>query len=299
VCLSPDIVWLTLMQGLAHHVNQHAEKLRKHFVSHDGKLTLIVVQDDFVMGSEANRWPVVFSTFSRAIHDYIGDKHRLIVADFSTTTALSRAASEVALLDTVQSFFSFEVHTRCGIPTITLEGTIEDWRAISRRVRELRNLGLGFWVDALEPILEKFVATAGGHIDRAFWESIYKWNGPAGSGSPYVSGWIRDFFPYLTNPTVKLAREIHAMLGNDPHSAKLKEPPFIRNPWLGPAHSPRGPGRDDFPALPSRAPFIWNYLGREFPMQFVGGLVGVRQDPESLCLRPEIGWAILHSNEAP
>jgi hypothetical protein len=28
-------------------------------------------------------------------------------------------------------------------------------------------------------------------------------------------------------------------------------------------------------------------------MEFVGGLAGIRQDPDSLALRPEIGWAIL------
>lgn len=27
-------------------------------------------------------------------------------------------------------------------------------------------------------------------------------------------------------------------------------------------------------------------------MEFVGGLMGIRQDPDTLCLRPEIGWAV-------
>ena len=32
VCLSPDIIWLTLMQGVANHVNANAGQLRRHFV---------------------------------------------------------------------------------------------------------------------------------------------------------------------------------------------------------------------------------------------------------------------------
>src|SRR5262245_64402850 len=38
VCLSPDIIWLTILQGLAQHVNAQAEDLRRHFVQHEGKV---------------------------------------------------------------------------------------------------------------------------------------------------------------------------------------------------------------------------------------------------------------------
>src|SRR5262245_48374476 len=37
ICLSPDIIWLTLTQGLAHHINANAEQLRPYFVQHHGK----------------------------------------------------------------------------------------------------------------------------------------------------------------------------------------------------------------------------------------------------------------------
>jgi hypothetical protein len=43
----------------------------------------------------------------------------------------------------------------------------------------------------------------------------------------------------------------------------------------------------------AKAPFVWNYFGTDHEMQFVGGLIGITQDPATLCLRPEIGWAIL------
>eukprot|EP00463_Aulacantha_scolymantha_P001046 TRINITY_DN1729_c0_g1_i1.p2 TRINITY_DN1729_c0_g1~~TRINITY_DN1729_c0_g1_i1.p2 ORF type:complete len:83 (-),score=13.11 TRINITY_DN1729_c0_g1_i1:525-773(-) len=35
--LSPDIIWQTIAQGLANHVDQNAEELRSKFVSHEGK----------------------------------------------------------------------------------------------------------------------------------------------------------------------------------------------------------------------------------------------------------------------
>ncbi len=282
VCLSPDVVWLTLTQGLANHVNANAEELRRHFVRHEGRLTVVVRRDDFVKGSPENPWPEVFGEFSAAIRDHVGDAHALIVADFSTTGPVERAASEVVLLDAMQSYFEYEVHTACGIPAVTLEGTAEDWRAVARRAEAFAQYGLDWWVRELRPVLGQFVAASAGRVDRAFWESVYKYRGPRGSGSPFVTGWVNALFPYLANPAAKYAR----------YTGKADAPPYRRNPHVGGAAGRHGPSRDDFPSLPAKAPFLWQYLGTPFDMEFIGGLVGVRQDAETLCLRPEVGWAV-------
>lgn len=175
VALSPDMIWLTICQGVAHHVNAHAETLRHRLVRHEGKITLDVRRDDFVKGSPENAWPEVFAEFSAGIRAHVGDTHGLIVADFSTTGPVERAASEVVLLDTMQAFFSYELNTKCGIPSVTLEGTAEDWRRIAGRVREFSRFDLAWWVEPLQPVLDQFVAASEGKVDRRFWDSIYKW----------------------------------------------------------------------------------------------------------------------------
>jgi hypothetical protein len=271
ISISPDIVWLTLTQGLAHHVNANAEQLRQKFVRHEGNVKIEVRRDDFVKGSPENPWPEVFTEFSSAVRGHIGDAHGVIVADFSTTGPVERAASEVVLLDAMQAFFDYEFHTMCGIPSVTLEGTAADWRTLAARVEAFAQFGLEWWVEPLRPILQQFVAAAEGSVDRAFWESVYKWQGPDGSGSPWVTGWVVKLFPYL--------QEDWGL-------------PLSPNPWLGAGKWPGGPGRDVFPGLPARAPFRWHYFDQTFDMEFVGGLVGVRQDKATLCLRPEIGWAV-------
>ena len=284
ISLSPDIIWLTLTQGLAHHVNANAEQLRHHFVRHEGKLKITVRRDDFVKGSPENPWPEVFTEFSTAIREHIGDAHDLIVAAFSTTGPVERAASEVVLLDAMQAYFTYEVYSYCGIPSITLEGTAVDWQSIANRAQEFKRFGLGWWVDALRPILDQFVAAANGMIDRTFWDSIYKWEGSNGSGeSPYVSGWALKLFPYLSP------------MKDDFSGERQPAPSFTRNPWM--TRSPsrgNGPAPSRFPRLPARAPFLWKYdpHGKDYEMEFIGGLMGVRQDPQMLTLRPEIGWAV-------
>jgi Domain of unknown function (DUF4419) len=290
VALSPDIIWLTLCQGFAHHINSNAETLRHRLVSHEGKLTLVVRRDGFVKGSPENPWQGVFAEFSEAIRGHIGDAHGLVVADFSTTGPVERAASEVVLLDAMQAYFSYEVHTICGIPSITLEGTAEDWRKIAGRVREFSRFDLAWWVEPLQPVLEQFVAAAEGKVNRKFWDSIYKWQGPRGSGSPYVSGWVLKLFPYLDNPEAKFARL---------HGEATSAAPLIPNPWIATPPANHGPGRDDFPCLPAKAPFLWNYLGTAYEMEFIGGLIGIQQDPQTLCLRPEVGWAIRDARGCP
>jgi hypothetical protein len=274
VVLSPDIIWLTLTQGFAQHINANAERLRRMLVPHDGKLQITVRRDDFIKGSPENPWPEVFDQFSAAIKEHLGATHGLIVSDFSTTGPVERAASEITLMDSMQAFFRYEVATLCGIPSVTLEGTVQDWRRIAECVQEFRRFDLDWWVPFLEPVLDQFVAAASGEVDRDFWDSIYKWHGPKGSGSPYVTGWIKDFFPYLCH-------------GSSPRDSN---PDLKRNESLGApdAHF----GRNVFASLPAKAPFVWNSLATQYEMEFIGGLCGIRQEPQTLRLRPEIGWAV-------
>jgi hypothetical protein len=49
----------------------------------------------------------------------------------------------------------------------------------------------------------------------------------------------------------------------------------------------------------ARVPFEWRYHGDTYAMEFLGGFVGVRQERETLRLRPEIGWAVRERHSRP
>src|SRR5215472_9132937 len=87
---------------------------------------LSVERPDFFLGRE-NPWPEVFAEFSQQIAAYVGKLRDLVVADFSTTGPIARAASEVVLMDAFQPYFQYEWSIGCGIPSITLLGTPDDW----------------------------------------------------------------------------------------------------------------------------------------------------------------------------
>jgi hypothetical protein len=287
LCLSPDMIWLMIVQGVANHINANAEELRPRFVNHQGQINLEVRRDDFVKGSPENPWSEVFDEFSVQIRDHVGPKIDLFLPAFSTTRPVERAAAEVVLLDAMQSYFEYQAYTGCGIPSITLEGAHEDWQALAMRAHGFRDSGLGSWLDVLAPILDQFAKAAQGDVDQAFWRSLYKLNSQ--SGGPVITGWITAFFPYLKDYRTRQATVRSRILSEDQRD-DLEE-------MLYPAGKPEtgwatGPTIEYLPSSLSKAPFRWQYLDKTFAMEFLGGFVGVTQDEETLALRPEIGWAV-------
>ena len=270
--ITPDAIWMCIVQGFAKHINENAEKLRHLFVEHESKKKIVVRRDDFVKGSPANPWPEVFDEFSQQIRGHIGEKtHNLLTPDFSTTGPVERAAAQVVLMDCFKEYFAYELHTRCGIPEVTLEGTVDDWKRLRERALRLTEYDLEWWTKPLEPVLDQFVAAASGKIDQKFWSSIYKHTG--GSGGPYILGWIVTLFPYIDDR---------------------------RNPYLSSWNKHRhfgGMKTNNFTAGIVSTPFKWEYFDNVFPMYFYAGFMAISQDPRSLALRPEIGWAVADEKE--
>ena len=128
--LTPDAVWLCLAQSLAIHIELNAEALRPRLVRHAGKLRLQIERDEFVAGNSNNDWPGVVNEIADRIGDHLGGRARAFVADFSTSSALDRTASQIALMGAMRHYFNYELLTKCGIPEITLAGTPEDWASI-------------------------------------------------------------------------------------------------------------------------------------------------------------------------
>jgi len=286
--LSPDMIWLLVAQGFANHVNANSEDLRSQFVQHSGKVSLKVRRDDFIKGSPENPWPEVFAEFSSHIRNHLGaSTHDLLMPCFSTTGVVERAAAEVVLLDAMQSFFSYDFCSACGIPQIILEGLTADWELLAERTRGIGEFGLGWWTEVLEPILDQFTAASRGQVNVPFWESLYREGNE--SGGPYTNGWITAFFPYLKDFRTGCASRKNPWLAKG--GTALQE--LLYSPEnsfrVGSGHAPR---LTDFPSGIARAPFSWQYHDRSFQMEFLGGFLGVQQDAETLRLRPEIGWAI-------
>ena len=49
----------------------------------------------------------------------------------------------------------------------------------------------------------------------------------------------------------------------------------------------------DFPFGFAVAPVVWEYFGVDFDMEFIAGIVGVKQDTKTCALEPVVGWVII------
>jgi len=129
--LSPDMFWLLIVQGFAIHVNQDPEKYRKLLVKHQGKATIQIRRDDFIKGSPDNAWDEAVPEITDKIKAYTKDDiNALIVQKFSTTSSNDTLAYQITLMDALNNYFTYEVHTLCGIPEIRLNGTPDDWQKL-------------------------------------------------------------------------------------------------------------------------------------------------------------------------
>lgn len=273
--ISPDMIWLLICQGFSKHIDYNAEVLRDKFVDFEGKKTLTIPTESLSMafhkGSSNSPWKLAFPAFSDSIEKYVGTElHDLFIQSFTTTTYMEKAAFEVTLMDGMDSYFEYVMTTACGIPSITLEGTSEDWLKIKSDLQKFKGYEIDNWILALEPIINEFVLASNNNINNEFWENIYKRHG--GSGGPYITGWIIKFFPYLKTK-----------------GEKPKMNPYIDKEPVG---SFDGLKTYSFYNGLSKAEFVWYYHGGKFEMEFLAGFIGIRQDKNSMTLRPEIGWVV-------
>ena len=281
--LTPDAVWLTIAQGVAQHVRLNAEALRHRLVRHTGRKKLVL--DLATLPENADQWDAAVESIGKLLAAEIDDAD-LFDCDFSTSTPVDRTAGRVVLLDVYSPYFSVWLMGVCGIPSVTLTGTVDDWRRIRDRVGVIgERFGLETWCRSLAPIADEFVRAAAGEPDVAFWKRIYN---PADAyGGEVITGWATRFYPYLEGDGGQ-------DLPNPMLDLPLDEP---RDLTVDPADHMgySGPGitSDTVPATLSRVRVhLVDQNRRENSIVALhGGVVGVAQDPDG-ALRPVTGWHV-------
>lgn len=273
VTLSPDMIWLLISQGFARYVNAHAEALRSQLVDHEGQVSLVVESDVDVL-SEKVDWPKLISGFTSQIERYTqGDIGKTITANFSTTGLTERVASQITLMDAMKSYFEYVVvYIACGIPSITLQGTPDDWRKVMDKTRRLSAYGLEEWTKSLDNVLRQILATAEGRPNPLFWKSMVKQyrpdemqGGACDMRKPTeLDGWLLKLFPDENGKT--LDKVAHT---------KEMESEMVRTPFKYQMIDPET-----------------GMLLNEWPMELWAGFIGAQEDRETNMVTPKIGWMV-------
>ena len=283
ITLRPDDIWLTILQGLAIHVNMNADTLRGSILkdaSGDGKRTLLVRGDTLKLGDAHNDWSQVFGSFASQIEEQtVNGTMDVLSMGFSTSTPTTVMAGQCTVFKVLSSYFDYHTMTSCGIPEVFLKGTPHDWELLRKKVELLRAYDLDWWMEHLEPICDEFVLLSY-HLheqeelssaSRRFWSSIYHYRSL--SGGPAVTGWVLALFPYLTSK---------------------QKPFFVRNSGLEWNRQGffEGISPGTFPPGYTAAPMRWTYYGRDIETQMNAGFFGSAQNPKTFALEPVVGWCV-------
>mmetsp|Transcript_35787 Transcript_35787/g.52456 ORF Transcript_35787/g.52456 Transcript_35787/m.52456 type:complete len:394 (+) Transcript_35787:244-1425(+) len=197
--LRPDDVWQAILTQFSFYVNAHAEELRDRFVDFDGKRKLIIEMPGTLFSADfgefANRMvdeEIIKNIKNPAIAEWL-------IPAFSTTKSEDRIVASVTIMSTLQAYFEYEAHMTCGIPEVHLEGTVEDWRLLRRKVDSLPDYDIkgkdpvmAKWRSLLVKVLDELVKSAEGNASLHFWDTVCS-EKDGGSGPSYLSGWVTVF----------------------------------------------------------------------------------------------------------
>lgn len=263
--ISPDIIWLLISQGFARHISNNAEALRKDIVNFENKKDLIIVTDHIQLGNRNSNWEALFPQFTEQISDYTGKELiDVLTADFSTTNLTTKIVSQITLMRAVKEYFNYEVTViACGIPKITIEGTVKDWESILTKVKYISQYKLDWWTSELEPIIEQIIETKKGQFDKNFWMNMVKAHTENKCGWPTtIDGWIVKFFPYTKEGKKTDLKPISKI---DNLASELVKVPFLLKDAV---------------------------TKKSYKMEFCAGFLGLSQSKKYYTLKPIIGWVI-------
>jgi hypothetical protein len=275
--IKPDHVWQMVIQGFSSMVAANSEHMRKYFVNFNGKTTIEIQRNGFVLNDPNNDWAGCVDEFEELMNEQLLETTKSkLTAQFSTSNPAEIIASKIGALTVCESYFTYVILTRCGFPSIELQGTVDDWISLKEKVKQLIELDPLFlkWGECLIPVIDRFVDAFNGKVDTLFWDSMIKRNSSRGSGSvSYYNGWIHVFLPYLKD-NIPNPHMVPYCESNDYTSEKS------------------GIKISEFPCGVNKAPVIWKYNNLEIPLYFVAGFMGHIINEDRNNISPAISWYV-------
>ena len=277
-------IWLLILQAVAIHVDQNAEKLRSKYVEHEEKMELKI---DISGNPSHEEWQSVVEGFAEQIDkNTVDDTVKLFECNFSSSTMTERLSTKVTIMDICKNYFSYKCHTHCGFPEITLDGKKEDWIRLKEKAEKLlkskvdKKFGAQ-WGEALLPLLNRFIVAFDGEIDCVFWNSMIKRGARGGSGGySWFSGWFNILFPFIQSRANRFCVPYsmdHAYVEQGLNATRQKNGEIDQS---------------DYPLGIASAPVIWDRVGKEIKLKFIAGFMGYKQDPKTQEICPNVGWCI-------
>jgi len=289
--LSPDHVWLLICQGVSIHINEHFKTLDKQVFKTE-RPKIITVRYDSLITGEALYWDSVVTALADSVQQYIKPEiYELMMPAFSTTGPNERIAYTTTLLEATQKAFAYAAVSGCGIPNITLTGSVQDWEKIYKNVDIFNRYGLRHWTANLKPILKQFLQARQGKVDIRFWNNLYKESSYYGVFN--ISGWVLKFFPYTKDYYIDTAKK------EDEANETFR---YVPNIYMdGEDYRMSKFNTRSFPGGYAKVNIEWmNYFQFEQKtMEIYAGFMAIEQNKQTMALSPYIAWAVCRKDAPP
>ena len=212
ITISPDMIWLLILQGYSRFMEKYSELVREKYVNFEGQKALHVKRlGIFPETATMEVWRGIIQEFTQKIEDNVGKEVvSNLKSDFSTTNPVALTTSQVSIMSAMKQYFTYSVLMGgCGISSITLEGSLEDWKKIKSKLEFLSGKAMKWWTKHLLPIIDNIIETKNFYqknnsINKKlveFWKNMIRVKGKGDLYDPHmINGWIIKFIPnYLEN----------------------------------------------------------------------------------------------------
>ena len=239
--ISPDDILLAINNIVSRYINEDPIKFRNLFVNHKGKKVILVNTNNPTLINRINSknsiLDVAVEECARIIINEVKNKEFIssVMCNFTTSTDIDRLCSMAYIMDMTKEYFEFKYYTLCGIPSLILCGTKDDWEKLLDKVLALSKLethindssstnsnvdnsSVDSSVDSSE--LKKYIDVNLVYIIKMFIQAKEKvtkevetffseiishksYRTSGGDSYTHWSGWITNFFPFIKKSEVK------------------------------------------------------------------------------------------------
>lgn len=190
--ITPDDVWLTILQYLAKNVNENEFHYRVMFGLGEGQKE-IRIERQTIDFNDVDCIENIFHEFVEKM-EVENSTIKDFECDFSTSTPITRLCSQVSLSHMMKKFFALRMVQLCGFPAIDFEGTEDDWKKIITKISAFKKIGhdsIQKYLDKCTSVVEK-ILTVFDPSQTVDWTKFY-YSKLCGSGSQIgYNGFILD-----------------------------------------------------------------------------------------------------------
>lgn len=187
VVLAPDNIWYMILCELTTVIAKSPKEYSHLFTTSPDSKQLIAVSTNDISSIDPE-------LIIKLLREYVPTKVDNFLPKFSTSTLMSTLAMNVAFCDMVSPYYSYGTYC-CGIPSIRIDGTVEDWTLVQEKLTSLLEVFSGalnkYISKCLFQITQLIIACE--NHDEYFFKKMVKLES-CGSGSQYeMDGWIMQF----------------------------------------------------------------------------------------------------------